>query len=110
MAVAVRHAKVLSIPDGADDTVARPSDWNAEHQVTGLATVAETGAYSDLSGKPTLGALAAKDQAAMAEQADHPDTRHQDRHAVANLPLDGFGGRFDGRFGLGPGGDRRWDR
>ena len=69
MAVAVRHAKVLSIPDGADDTVARPSDWNAEHQVTGLATVAETGAYSDLSGKPTLGALAAKDQAAMADLA-----------------------------------------
>ncbi|MEI7610894.1 MAG: hypothetical protein WCJ64_26215, partial [Rhodospirillaceae bacterium] len=31
----------------------------------GLAIVAATGAYADLSGKPTLGALAAKDQASL---------------------------------------------
>lgn len=98
MALSVKHAKVLSIPDGADDTVARPSDWNAGHkleQATArilgrvsvgdgdteeltaaqvrtfleLAGVATSGAYSDLTGKPTLGSLAAKNQAAMADLA-----------------------------------------
>jgi hypothetical protein len=57
MAVTVVHQKVSDI---SDDPVASasgqvlPSDWNATHTVTGLATVAETGAYSDLSGLPDL--------------------------------------------------------
>jgi hypothetical protein len=38
-----------------------PSDWNNDHTVTGLATVAETGAYSDLTGKPTLGTISSQD-------------------------------------------------
>lgn len=67
MVVAVTHAKVSTIPDTGDPSEVLPSDWNAAHTVTGLATVAETGAYSDLTGKPTLGALAAKDQAAIAD-------------------------------------------
>ena len=65
MALTVTHAKVDSI---ADDPVAAaagyvlPSDWNANHtvtgtlaasSVTGLATVATTGAYSDLTGTPS---------------------------------------------------------
>lgn len=35
----IRHAKVLTVPDEADQTVVRPSDWNAEHTVSvdGLA-------------------------------------------------------------------------
>ena len=98
MALSVKHAKVLAIADGPDDTVVRPSDWNAALNVRqsadrilgrvsvgegdteeltaaqvktllALATVAETGAYSDLTGKPTLGSLAAKNQAAMADLA-----------------------------------------
>jgi len=37
--------------------------------ITGLATVATTGAYSDLSGKPTLGTAAAQDTGAFATAA-----------------------------------------
>ena len=33
--------------------------WDAAHGITGLAAVAETGAYSDLTGLPTLGSAAA---------------------------------------------------
>ena len=53
MAVAVTHAAVAT---GADDPSKEinKAEWNAGHTVTGLATVAETGAYNDLSGKPTL--------------------------------------------------------
>jgi hypothetical protein len=31
-----------------------PSDWNDNHVITGLATVAETGDYNDLINKPTI--------------------------------------------------------
>ena len=30
----IKHQKELTIPDGADTTVARPSDWNADHAIT----------------------------------------------------------------------------
>ena len=53
MAVVVTHATVAT---GADDPSKEinKAEWNAGHAVTGLATVAETGTYSDLLGKPTL--------------------------------------------------------
>jgi len=41
MAVVVVHPFVNLKADGADATVARPSDWNADHTVTGLGTAAE---------------------------------------------------------------------
>lgn len=34
MAHVVTHTKVVAIPDGADTTIVRPSDWNADHEVT----------------------------------------------------------------------------
>lgn len=41
--------------------------WVAEPRAADFATVATTGAYSDLTGKPTLGALAAKDATAVSD-------------------------------------------
>lgn len=72
MVVSVTHAKVNNIADWtqaeldaqiaagnypagttlADITL--PSDWNDGHTITGLATVASTGSYNDLSDKPSL--------------------------------------------------------
>jgi hypothetical protein len=60
MAVTVTHQKVSAI---ADDPVSSangevlPSDWNATHTVSGLATVAESGDYGDLSGTPDDGTI-----------------------------------------------------
>lgn len=36
--MAITHSKVSAIPDGADATLIRPSDWNDEHVVSGLTT------------------------------------------------------------------------
>jgi hypothetical protein len=44
MTVTVTHSKISSIPDGADTTVVRPSDWNASHTLVGLGTAAELNA------------------------------------------------------------------
>ena len=40
MAITVKHTKVSAVPDGADTSVVRPSDWNADHTLTGLGTAA----------------------------------------------------------------------
>lgn len=40
MAVIVKHTKVSAVADGADTSVVRPSDWNADHTLTGLGTAA----------------------------------------------------------------------
>lgn len=58
MAVVVKHALVSVTPDNPAYEI-KPSNWNDSHVITGLAAVATSGAYSDLSGKPTLGTLAA---------------------------------------------------
>ena len=41
MAITVKHSKVSLIPDGDDTSVVRPSDWNADHTLVGLGTMAE---------------------------------------------------------------------
>jgi hypothetical protein len=41
MAIKVVHTKVSTIPDGDDSSLIRPSDWNADHALTGLGTMAE---------------------------------------------------------------------
>lgn len=57
MAISVVHATTAAGPN--DPTKQVSSDaWNEGHTVTGLATVAETGAYSDLSGTPSLATVA----------------------------------------------------
>ena len=43
MAITVKHTKVSTIPDGDDTSVVRPSDWNADHQLTGTIPVANGG-------------------------------------------------------------------
>jgi hypothetical protein len=43
MAITVKHSKVSTIPDGDDTSVVRPSDWNADHQLTGTIPVANGG-------------------------------------------------------------------
>lgn len=44
MAIKVVHTKVSTIPDGDDTSLIRPSDWNADHALTGLGTMAEQNA------------------------------------------------------------------
>ena len=43
MAITVKHTKVSTIPDGDDTSVVRPSDWNADHVLTGTIPVANGG-------------------------------------------------------------------
>jgi hypothetical protein len=46
MAITVKHNKVSTIPDDADTSLVRPSDWNADHTLVGLGTMAEQNATS----------------------------------------------------------------
>jgi len=41
MPILVKHNKVSSVPDTADTSLVRPSDWNADHTLTGFGTAAE---------------------------------------------------------------------
>lgn len=41
MTIGITHPFVSAIPDGADATVVRPSNWNASHSITGLGTGVE---------------------------------------------------------------------
>ena len=43
MAIIVKHSKVSTVPDGDDTSVVRPSDWNADHQLTGTIPVENGG-------------------------------------------------------------------
>lgn len=44
MAVTVKHPFVSTVPDAADTSIVRPSNWNADHTITGLGTAAELNA------------------------------------------------------------------
>lgn len=44
MTITVKHTKVSTIPDTSDTDLVRPSDWNADHTLTGLGTMAEQAA------------------------------------------------------------------
>jgi hypothetical protein len=44
MAITVKHSKVSLIPDGDDTSIVRPSDWNDDHTLIGLGTMAEQNA------------------------------------------------------------------
>ena len=46
MAITVKHLKVSLIPDAGDDSLIEPSDWNNDHVLTGLGTMAEQNANS----------------------------------------------------------------
>jgi hypothetical protein len=47
MAITVKHSKVSTIPDDADTSLVRPSDWNADHTLTGTIPVANGGTGAD---------------------------------------------------------------
>jgi hypothetical protein len=44
MTITVKHTKVSTVPDSTDTSLVRPSDWNADHSLTGLGTAAELNA------------------------------------------------------------------
>jgi hypothetical protein len=43
MAITVKHLKVSTIPDEADTSLVRPSDWNADHVLTGTIPIVNGG-------------------------------------------------------------------
>ena len=70
MAITVKHSKVSTIPDGDDTSVVRPSDWNADHTLTGTIPVANGG-----TGASTLtGYVKGNGTAAMTAAATVPST------------------------------------
>jgi hypothetical protein len=70
MAITVKHLKVSTIPDAGDDTLVEPSDWNADHQLTGTVPVANGG-----TGAATLtGYVKGNGTAAMTAAATIPNT------------------------------------
>jgi hypothetical protein len=44
MSVTVKHPFVSAVPDSADTSLVRPSNWNADHTIIGLGTAAELNA------------------------------------------------------------------
>jgi hypothetical protein len=46
MSITVKHTKVSLIPDSGDDSLIEPSDWNDDHALTGIGTMAEQDADS----------------------------------------------------------------
>jgi hypothetical protein len=65
MAIIVKHNKVSTIPDGDDTSVVRPSDWNADHTLTGTVPIANggTGASDSPTALTNLGAYPASNPA-----------------------------------------------
>ena len=43
MALTIKHLKVSTLPDGANTDLVRPTDWNADHALTGVASIAQGG-------------------------------------------------------------------
>lgn len=64
MTVQITHNKVATLPDQPGVEINK-GEWNDPHNIIGLATVASSGAYSDLTGLPTLGTLAALNSASL---------------------------------------------
>ena len=44
MPIIVKHTKTSAISDAGDANLVQPSDWNADHTLTGLGTMAEQNA------------------------------------------------------------------
>ena len=70
MAITVKHLKVSAIPDAGDDTLIEPSDWNADHALTGTVPVDNGG-----TGASTLtGYVKGNGTAAMTAATTIPNT------------------------------------
>jgi hypothetical protein len=70
MAITVKHLKVSAIPDAGDDSLIEPSDWNADHELTGTIPVDNGG-----TGASTLtGYVKGNGTAAMTAATTIPNT------------------------------------
>ena len=70
MAITVKHSKVSTIPDDADTSLVRPSDWNADHTLVGTVPVTNGG-----TGAATLtGYVKGNGTSAMTASATVPST------------------------------------
>jgi hypothetical protein len=70
MAITVKHLKVSTVPDAGDDNLVEPSDWNADHTITGTVPVENGG-----TGATTLtGYVKGNGTAAMTASATVPST------------------------------------
>jgi len=70
MAITVKHSKVSTVPDDADTSLVRPSDWNADHTLVGTVPVANGG-----TGVATLtGYVKGNGTSAMTASATVPST------------------------------------
>lgn len=54
MPLTVKHSKVSPVADGPDTNLVRPSDWNADHQITGLDSITDPVAVSVNSTSPAM--------------------------------------------------------
>lgn len=61
MALVIKHTKVSTIPDGTDPSLVLPSDWNADHALSGVASIAQggTNATTAAAARTSLGVPAA---------------------------------------------------
>jgi hypothetical protein len=76
MAIIVTHSKVSTIPDDADTSLVRPSDWNADHTLVGLGTMAEQNANNvNITGGSITGVTGVGDVVGPASSTDNAVAR-----------------------------------
>jgi hypothetical protein len=76
MAITVKHTKVSTIPDDADTSLVRPSDWNADHTLVGLGTMAEQNANNvNITGGTITGVSGLGDVVGPASSTDNAVAR-----------------------------------
>jgi len=76
MPITVKHSKVSTIPDDADTDLVRPSDWNADHTLTGLGTMAEQNANNvNITGGSITGVTGLGDVTGPASSTDNAIAR-----------------------------------
>jgi len=76
MPITVKHSKVSTIPDAGDSDLVRPSDWNADHTLTGLGTMAEQNANNvNITGGTITGVSGLGDVVGPASATDNAISR-----------------------------------
>jgi hypothetical protein len=76
MAITVKHTKVSTIPDTDDTSLVRPSDWNADHTLIGLGTMAEQDSNNvNITGGSITGVTGLGDVTGPASATDNAITR-----------------------------------
>jgi hypothetical protein len=76
MTITVKHSKVSTIPDDANTDLVRPSDWNADHTLVGLGTMAEQDANNvNITGGTITGVTGLGDVTGPASSTDNAIAR-----------------------------------